>query len=132
MRLNQVTLPMTDAAASVAFYEALGFTVIVDSAPRYVRFEAPDPGDGSEPATLSLHHEPGWPGCDWPLVYLEFDDVDAAVARLRDLGIAPLTEPETQSWLWREADVRDPAGNRLRLYQAGEARRFPPWRVGGA
>jgi hypothetical protein len=37
--------------------------------------------------------------------------------------------PEDQSWLWREAWLRDPAGNRLYLFFAGENRRFPPWRI---
>ncbi|MCG8440680.1 MAG: VOC family protein [Caulobacterales bacterium] len=132
LRLNQVTLAMTDAPASIAFYEALGFTLIVDAAPRYVRFEAPAPGDGGEPTTLSLRHEPGWTGCDWPLSYLEVEDVDAQLERLKPLGLRPLAPAETRSYLWREADLRDPAGNRLRLHHAGAARRFPPGRVGGA
>ncbi|NDC59085.1 MAG: VOC family protein, partial [Alphaproteobacteria bacterium] len=42
MRLNQVTLAAVDMAASRSFYESLGFEVIVDSAPRYMRFLAPD------------------------------------------------------------------------------------------
>jgi hydroxymethylpyrimidine/phosphomethylpyrimidine kinase len=33
------------------------------------------------------------------------------------------------SYLWRVARLRDPAGNRIQLYHAGENRRFPPWRV---
>ena len=37
--------------------------------------------------------------------------------------------PEDQTWLWREAWLRDPDGNRLCLYHAGNNRRFPPWRV---
>jgi hydroxymethylpyrimidine/phosphomethylpyrimidine kinase len=34
-----------------------------------------------------------------------------------------------QSWLWREAWLRDPAGNAVCLYHAGANRRFPPWRL---
>jgi hydroxymethylpyrimidine/phosphomethylpyrimidine kinase len=37
--------------------------------------------------------------------------------------------PRDQPWLWREARLRDPAGNIVFLYRAGEARRFPPWRI---
>ena len=37
--------------------------------------------------------------------------------------------PVEQPWLWREARLTDPAGNRLCLYQADENRRFPPWRI---
>jgi hydroxymethylpyrimidine/phosphomethylpyrimidine kinase len=31
--------------------------------------------------------------------------------------------------MWREARLRDPDGNIIFLYKAGEARRFPPWRM---
>jgi hydroxymethylpyrimidine/phosphomethylpyrimidine kinase len=34
-----------------------------------------------------------------------------------------------QRWLWREAYLRDPAGNVLCIYHAGTNRRFPPWRI---
>ncbi len=49
MRLNQVTMPCTDLAASVRFYTALGLKQIVAS-DHYARFVCPD-GD----TTLSLH-----------------------------------------------------------------------------
>jgi hypothetical protein len=32
-------------------------------------------------------------------------------------------------YLWREAVLRDPSGNRIKLYHAGENRLNPPWRV---
>ncbi|WP_298918511.1 hypothetical protein [uncultured Algimonas sp.] len=110
------------------FYETLGLRLIVDAAPRYVRFEFPDPPGGGEPATLSLHHvcEDWRAPEDWPLVYLEVDDVAACLA---DTGLTPLAPPELKSYAWEEADVLDPAGNRLRLYKAGMARRFPDWRI---
>ena len=38
--------------------------------------------------------------------------------------------PRNQPWMWREARLRDPDGNIIFLYKAGEARRFPPWRIG--
>jgi hydroxymethylpyrimidine/phosphomethylpyrimidine kinase len=31
--------------------------------------------------------------------------------------------------MWREARLRDPDGNIIFFYKAGENRRFPPWRV---
>ncbi|MBL4854806.1 MAG: VOC family protein [Robiginitomaculum sp.] len=126
LRLNQVTLGASDMAASVAFYEMLGLTLIVNSAPRYVRFEFPESQHG-ERATLSLHEvAPGWAPGDGPLIYFEMDDLDAYLA---DIKVKPITPPKTQTYLWREADILDPAGNKIRLYQAGENRRFPPWRV---
>lgn len=129
MRLNQVTVPCVDYEASVAFYKALGLIQIVASPPRYARFECPEGDGGGEPATFSLHHEPGWEGCEHPLVYFECDDLDALHARLQAMGIAFETAPADQTWKWREAHLRDPAGNLICLYQAGPNRRFPPWRV---
>lgn len=129
MRLNQVTMPMVDYAASVAFYQALGLKLIVASPPTYARFECPD-ANGGEPATLSIEHAEGYAGGDWPEVFLEVDDLHATVARLRGLGLV-VSDPVDQSWLWRESETRDPAGTRIKLYQAGANRRHPPWRVEG-
>ena len=128
MRLNQVTVPCTNYAASVAFYKQLGLIQIVDSPPRYARFECPA-GDGGAPATFSLHHVEEWKGCDDPVVYFEVDNLDSEYERLTALGVTFMSPPEDQSWLWREAYLRDPAGNRICLYQAGDHRRFPPWRI---
>ncbi|NNE59248.1 MAG: VOC family protein [Hellea sp.] len=127
MRLNQVTLGAKNMAASVVFYKNLGLTVIVDSAPRYVRFEFPR-GDGGEPDTLSLHAvEAGWKARDdGPLIYFEVEDV---AAFLEDVGVKPIAAPELKSYLWTEADILDPSGNRIRIFSAGDNRRFPPWRV---
>lgn len=130
MRLNQVTLPSRDIARSKAFYEKLGFELLVDS-PAYLRFQAPE-GD----ATLSLHLEEGGPAGGFSAwVYLECDDVDAAHARLKAAGVTFEDEfadgPIDQAWLWREARLLDPDGNRIILFKAGENRINPPWRVGG-
>lgn len=127
LRLNQVTLGAKDMAASILFYKALGLELIVDSAPRYVRFEFPASHHG-EPATLSLHSvDDDWQAAkDWPLIYFEVDDL---LAFIKDKQLNPLSAPAQKSYLWHEADIADPSGNIIRLYHAGEARRFPPWRV---
>lgn len=128
LRLNQVTLGAIDTPASVAFYKNLGLTVIVDSSPRYVRLEFPAQNDGSEPDTLSLHGvSADWrPGEDWPLIYFEVDDLDKFISEKQ---LSPIEPPALKSYAWKEADILDPAGNRIRLLQAGKNRRFPPWRV---
>ncbi len=51
------------------------------------------------------------------------------VARLKAAGLTFESDPVNQPWLWREAYLRDPAGNSLCLYSAGDNRRFPPWRL---
>ncbi len=127
MRLNQVTVPCVNYEASVAFYKMLGLIQIVDSPPRYARFECPAGDKGGAPATFSLHHVDAWTGCEDPLVYFEVDDLDAEHDRLRATGLTFISPPTDQSWGWREAYLQDPAGNRICLYQAGTMRRFPPW-----
>ncbi len=117
---NQVTLPATDHAASVAFYEKLGLTRIVDSGGRYARFETA----GGTTLSIEAASEMGGRA----IVYLEVADLDAAVVAARAAGIA-IANPVDQPWGWREASLTDPAGNALRLYTAGEQRRFPPWRL---
>jgi catechol 2,3-dioxygenase-like lactoylglutathione lyase family enzyme len=125
MQLNQVTLPSRDLARAVPFYQRLGFRLIVDSVPRYARFEC---GDLAHAATFSLHHVDRLPG-EGVVVYFECEDLDGTVERLQAAGIVFESDPVDQRWLWREAYLRDPDGNRLCLYQPGENRRFPPWRV---
>lgn len=124
MNLNQVTLPTTDLARAVAFYRALGLVQIVSSPPRYARFECP--GGGS---TLSLHHVPSPPAEPGVVIYFECEDLDERCQSLVARGVAFESPPTDQPWLWREAHLRDPDGNRVCLYRAGENRRFPPWRM---
>jgi catechol 2,3-dioxygenase-like lactoylglutathione lyase family enzyme len=121
MKLNQVTLPASDLATSITFYEKLGFVLIVKDN-HYARLENP-----LDLSTLSLEKRSD--GGDGAHVYLECDDLDARVASLKQKGVAFENGPQDQSWLWREAWLRDPSGNRLCLYFAGENRRFPPWRI---
>jgi hydroxymethylpyrimidine/phosphomethylpyrimidine kinase len=123
MDLNQVTVVCTDYEASVTFYRKLGLTQIVDSPPRYARFETPGG------ATLSIHD--GAAGSAGTVIYFEVDDVDATVARLSEQGLEFESQPVDQAWLWREAYLCDPAGNRLCIYHAGDNRRYPPWRLPG-
>lgn len=126
MRLNQVTLRAGDVDACAEFYRQLGFVLIVDSRPRYVRFECPDGG-----ATFSVER------CDEPTtggraeIYFECDELDVLVQRLLGRGFRFEHPPVDQRWLWREARLKDPAGNVIVLYSAGRNRRFPPWRVDG-
>lgn len=125
LMLNQVTLCMDDFDASFAFYERLGLKPIVVSKPDYARFET---GGG---ATLSIHHDPETHTPGGSHIYLECADLEALVARLNREGFRFEHGPESQPWLWREARLRDPFGNMICLYRAGEYRRFPPWRIGG-
>jgi len=122
MKLNQLTLDVSDIPRSKAFYMKLGFRLLVDSA-HYCRFLAPD-GD----TTFSIHVSDG-PINSAATLYLETTDVDGDIVRLEASGISLDTEARDESWLWREAAFRDPDGHRWKLYHAGENRIDPPWRV---
>ncbi len=123
MNLNQVTVFSTDVSASVEFYQKLGLRLIVDSAPRYVRFECPD---GS--TTFSVHHTDNSTVSE-TVIYFECEDLNAKVIELKNLGLQFESDPQDQAWLWRESYLRDPSGNRICLFYAGENRQNPPWRV---
>ena len=117
---NHVTLPMTDFDATRAFYDLLGLTRIADAEPRYARYESV----GGVTLSIEAAHELDGKS----LLFLECDDLDAAVARLRGAGHA-VSDPLVEPWEWREARLTDPFGNALCLYDAGENRRYPPWRI---
>ncbi len=125
MNLNQLSLPARDIKTSIAFYRTLGLTLIVETA-IYARFELP-----AGEATMSLHQTEAAPGDEGVHVYFECDDLDERVVALKEKGISFDSEPEDKRWLWREAWLRDPAGNRLCLFGAGENRKNPPWRITG-
>lgn len=112
MRLNQVTVSADDLDAAWNFYTTLGLVPVVDSRPRYIRFLCPD-GD----STFSV--EQGGSTGSGTTVYFETDDLDLRVKQLKDAGLVFTSEPQDQSWLWREAELFDPAGNRILLYFAG-------------
>lgn len=124
MRLNQVTVPALDLARSIAFYELLGLRLIVRDG-HYARFELPE-GD----STFSLHLSPAPAGPNAPTIYFECDDLDGVHRSLAGKGVSFDLPPTDQPWLWREAHLRDPAGNALILYRAGTNRTHPPWRIG--
>jgi catechol 2,3-dioxygenase-like lactoylglutathione lyase family enzyme len=124
VRLNQVTVPLLDYAASRDFYVKLGLKLIVDSPPRYARFEMPEGG-----STFSIEKVEGVEGSSWPLIWFESDRLDELIAELKAKGITLESEPEDKTYLWRVARLRDPAGNLIALYHAGENRLNPPWRV---
>lgn len=120
--LNQITIGCRDYAASVDFYKALGLQQIVDSPSNgYARFEAPNG------VTFSIHASDD--GASSNVIYFESSRLDAWVAELSSEGYAFEQQPQDQSWGWREARLLDPAGNIVCLYNAGENRRYPAWRI---
>jgi catechol 2,3-dioxygenase-like lactoylglutathione lyase family enzyme len=127
MRLNHVTLIVSDFELSKAFYAALGLVQIVDTPPRYARFRAPD-GD----ATLSIEVDDavqGEPGA--AQLFFECPDIDNRYADLKAKGFEFEQEPTDMFYLWREARLRDPDGHDIRLFKenAPDVRLNPPWKI---
>ena len=123
-RLNQVTITGTQYKRSVDFYRKLGLIQIVDSPDTgYARFET------AGGVTFSVQIDPEEKINATTAIYLECDDLDERVEQLARSGVAFEHGPRNQPWMWREARLRDPDGNIIFFYKAGEARRFPPWRL---
>ena len=122
MELNQVTLPVNEMVEAVEFYLNLGFTQIVDT-PHYARFSCPD---GNSTFSLSLEDEIVQNGS---VIYFEHEDLDALYQSLKSKGVVFEQAPTEQSYLWKEAVLKDPSGNKIKLFWAGENRLNPPWKV---
>jgi catechol 2,3-dioxygenase-like lactoylglutathione lyase family enzyme len=124
MNLNQVTIYSDKPVETVEFFEKLGLRRIVDSLPRYARLECPD-GDSTLSVNIADRGQPN----ESITLYFECNDLDAEVDRLKSLGLTFDEDPADRPWLWRQAYLKDPNGNKICLFHAGENRKNPPWRV---
>lgn len=122
MDLNQVTLPVKNMTEAVRFYLILGFTQIVDT-PHYARFSCPT---GNSTFSLLLENEDFE---NHSVIYFEHEDLDTLCQNLSKKGIQFEQAPTVQLYLWKEAILKDPSGNKIKLYWAGENRLNPPWKV---
>ena len=125
MRLNHVTLIVTDFERSTDFYERLGLLPVVHEPPRYARFRCPD---SDETLPIEVTGEPRAPAR--AQLFFECPDLDETVARLKAGGLQFAQDPTDMPYLWREARLRDPDGHDIRLYFAEDNRLNPPWKVG--
>jgi catechol 2,3-dioxygenase-like lactoylglutathione lyase family enzyme len=130
--LSVVHILVDDPDAALGFYrDALGMTVrnevahdgfrwitlVGDSQPEIgIVLSQPHAGrsqeDGDALAALLAKGEL------YP-VHFRTDDLDETFAKVASVhGVEVLSEPASQPWGVRDAAVRDPAGNRLRIEQA--------------
>ncbi|WP_438352246.1 VOC family protein [Microbacterium sp. CJ88] len=126
-------ITVDDVEAAIPFYrDGLGLEVVNDvgyDGHRWVSFGfsgqpglavvLSDPGAGRSPddgdALERLVVKGVGPG---PYVFYT-DDLDATFERLRTSGAEVMQEPIEQSWGPRDCAFRDPAGNLVRINQAG-------------
>lgn len=104
--ISAVTLMTADMAESVAFYQALGFRLLVGGADAaFTTFRA---GDGY----LNLQRGDA-PRVLWGRIVFWVDDVDAMHDRAVSAGFSPSTTPADASWGERYFHIFDPDGHEL-------------------
>ena len=83
MNLNQITIPSLNLINAIAFYQKLGMKLIVNSLPRYARFQCPDGN-----ATFSIHEVDDLPVGEGIWIYFECENLDEFVNKLIVKGIS--------------------------------------------
>ncbi len=122
MNLNQITLPVKNIKKAVSFYKKLGLELIVNSA-HYARFYCQE-GDSTFSLMLDTQNY-----INGAVIYFECKKLDQRVEELAQKGIVIEQLPRDEPYLWREAVLFDPSGNKIKLYFAGSNRVNPPWRI---
>ena len=132
--IQSIFLPHSDPEASVAFYrDALGFEVRLDVGYGGMRWITVGPVD--QPDTSIVLYPPGAdPGTTederrtvaemmakgtYATIVLSTNDVDSTFERLQATGAEVVQEPIDQPYGVRDCAFRDPAGNQIRINQAG-------------
>jgi catechol 2,3-dioxygenase-like lactoylglutathione lyase family enzyme len=132
--IHSSMLPHTDPEASLAFYrDILGFEVRLDVGYQGMRWITVGPPD--QPETSIVLYPPAVdPGITederrtiaemmakgtYAMIILASPDLDATFDRLQASGAEVIHEPTEQPYGVRDCAFRDPAGNELRIQQAG-------------
>jgi catechol 2,3-dioxygenase-like lactoylglutathione lyase family enzyme len=94
--------------------EALGLELLEDRG-AYIRV------GGGGGFAIGIEQAPGRVSPQGPEITMRVDDVDVAVARLRDLGVEIVDGPTDQPWGARHAWLLDPDGRRMSIYSSERA-----------
>ncbi|SEB78732.1 MULTISPECIES: VOC family protein [Microbacterium] len=132
--IHYAFLPHTDAEAALGFYrDALGFEVRNDVGYDGLRWITVGP-EGQPGTSIVLHPPATDPGItdterqtileliakgSYGALTLASDDLDGLFERLVERGADVVQEPMDQPYGVRDCALRDPAGNLLRINQAG-------------
>ena len=107
--LSAVTLATADMAASVRFYEAVGFRAVTGGPEAtFTTFRA-----GRSFLNLQLDPAHAPVGAIWGRAIFWVADVDATHAALIAAGFTPTTAPDDAPWGERYFHVHDPSGHEI-------------------
>ena len=117
----QPVLMSRDVAASIQFYEQLGFVRAFGGPPENPHYAGVRRDDVE--LHLQWHDARGWEGgVDRPTYRFVVADVDGLYREFRDAGVLQNIKPVAETtWGTREFHVRDPDGNGLQFYRALES-----------
>ncbi len=106
--INAITFVVTDMAASVQFYERLGFKTVYGGAAHdaFTTLEV-----GANFVNLQLTGET--PGTGWGRVIFHIADPDSVYATALESGYSAQTEPADAPWGERYFHILDPDGHEL-------------------
>ncbi len=106
--LSAVTIVVADMAASVRFYDAMGFVAVYGGADaEFTSYRA-----GSGFLNLQLAADPPAPGA-WGRAIFYVSDVDAQHAAAIAAGYPPSTVPVDAPWGERYFHISDPDGHEI-------------------
>jgi catechol 2,3-dioxygenase-like lactoylglutathione lyase family enzyme len=131
--INNAFLPQDDPEAALKFWrDILGFELRNDVGYQGLRWLTVGPP--GQPTAIVLHPPAADPGITdderrviaemmakgtYAMITLVSDDLEKTFDQLQANGVDVVQEPTDQPWGLRDCAVRDPAGNLIRINQAG-------------
>lgn len=112
VEINAITFVTVDMAASVEFYEALGFGVAYGGPDEPFTTMKLDVAN-AVPNYVNLQHTGAEPGRGWGRVIFHVEDPDAVHAAAMAAGYEAATEPADAKWGERYFHILDPSGHEL-------------------
>lgn len=117
---NHAMIYVSSLERSLEFYQTgIGFEMLERQGDEYARLKSP-----AAETTIALHRNNRLPatGQGGIRLYFEVEDVDAFCSTLETKGFKLEQRAMKMPWGWTHAYLRDPDGNEVSIYSAGEMR----------
>lgn len=115
---NHITVPSQDLQVSIAFYTAMGMTLIEHEPLHHAHFE-----NANHEVIFTAYYNSQRPSYE-VTVYYEVGAIEDFEIRFRE---SVLTPTSTKKWGGKELIIRDPDGNHVVLYERLTSQSIPPW-----